>query len=181
MRTGTPRRLNLLGKRFGRLTVIRFSHVSKYGRAYWECECRCENIIITAAAYLNSGTSKSCGCLRNEMTGKRFTGKASRKTHGLSKTKTYGIWCAMLRRCRNPMVPEYKYYGGRGIKVCKKWLSFEKFFQDMKTCPTGYSIERKNNNGDYTPRNCVWIPRNEQQKNRNPFTKKPKKEIEVHL
>src|SRR5690606_2729008 len=99
----------------------------------------------------------------------------------LSKTKTYGIWRTMLSRCRNPKCKEFKYYGERGVKVCKKWESFESFFSDMGECPKGFSIERKNVNGNYTPSNCLWIPKSEQSKNRRKRVKPttPKKETEI--
>jgi hypothetical protein len=87
-------------------------------------------------------------------------------THGKRNTPEYRVWQDMLNRCRNPNVRSYKNYGGRGISVCEEWLDFETFFTDMGERPEGYSLERVDVNGDYTPENCTWVPLAEQQSNR---------------
>lgn len=87
------------------------------------------------------------------------------KRHGKSETRTYEIWCDMRRRCRDPKKKGFRDYGGRGIVVCNRWLAFENFLADMGEAPEGFSIERKNVNGHYTPNNCIWIPRSEQNDN----------------
>lgn len=93
--------------------------------------------------------------------------KGQNKTHGLSRTPIYGVWGSMLQRCKNPACKEYRYYGARGIQVCKKWNSFAGFFEDMgANYKKGLSIERLNVNGNYEKENCTWIPRSEQTKNR---------------
>lgn len=80
--------------------------------------------------------------------------------------RAYGSWCDMRQRCSNPRRREWKRYGGRGIKVCERWSSFENFLEDMGERAEGYSIERVNNDGDYEPANCLWIPIGEQSLNK---------------
>lgn len=96
------------------------------------------------------------------------------KSHGLRKSKEYGVWCAMKNRCMNPNVNRYKDYGGRGIKVCKRWIdSFEAFYADMGSRPDGFTIDRIDNNADYEPSNCRWVSRAENCRNKrnNRFVK----------
>ncbi len=86
--------------------------------------------------------------------------------HGFCYTRTYNIWIQMLGRCRNPNRPDYKYYGGRGIRVCRRWLDFELFFADMGHCPLANSIERVDNEKDYEPGNCIWLSMSLQSRHR---------------
>ena len=95
-----------------------------------------------------------------------------KKTHGLSKTRFYGIWNDMMMRCYNPNKERYNCYGGRGIKVCERWKIFDNFKKDMiDQYKAGLSIERINVNGNYEPQNCKWIPIGEQKFNKQ-LTKK---------
>jgi len=87
-------------------------------------------------------------------------------THGQSKTPTYRSWCNMKERCHNTKNSEYKNYGSRGITVCKRWLKFENFLEDMGLCPRGLTLDRINNDGNYEPSNCRWTTRKEQSYNR---------------
>ena len=126
----------------------------------WVCKCDCGNIRSVYLTHLRGGKTVSCGCHSAEACGNRM------RTHGMSSTATYRVWRGLLSRCRNPSVKGYKDYGGRGIKVCDRWLSFESFLQDMGKRPAGKSIDRIDPNGDYEPNNCRWATADEQQSNK---------------
>jgi len=151
------------GERYGRLTAV--SYVGyKNSQAFWKCKCDCGNEVIVNTDSLRRGVTNSCGCLRKEIT------SATRYVHGHTTKKQratpeYMIWTAMKKRCLNPNDRAYPDYGGRGIKVCERWMSFESFIADMGRRPSGYSLERIDVNGNYEPANCKWIPRSEQSKN----------------
>jgi len=157
---------DLTGMKFGRLTVIERANNNNQYRAQWLCVCECGNRRIIPSDCLLKGTSKSCGCLNNEI---RKSG-ANRRTHGGCGTRLHRIWKNMKTRCKNLNSIDYqKWYGGRGIEVCKEWDdSFESFKE--WAIQNGYddklSIDRINVNGNYEPDNCRWSTSKEQANNK---------------
>lgn len=154
----------MIGKRFGQLVVISLAPRATSGNTRYNCRCDCGKSSTVTASHLRLGKTQSCGHLRAEAAA-RATIAAT--THGMRNTNTYSVWNSMLNRCRNPKVPNYPSYGGRGITVCPQWYRFETFFADMGVCPQGLSIDRYPDvDGNYEPGNCRWATNAQQQRNK---------------
>ena len=156
-----PRRTQLeIGARYGKLTVVSFSRVDAHRRAIWNFACACGNTKALIGSDVLRGNSRSCGCLVGQANVKH--GHARRN----QKTREYKSWVHMIQRCYDENFDFYHNYGGRGITVCARWRkSFEAFLADMGARPPRTSIDRIDNEGNYTPKNCRWATAKKQRIN----------------
>lgn len=149
----TPKVEDISGKRFGRLTAIKYIGKSKGKQTLWECKCDCGNIAIVHHQNLKSGHTSSCGCYNSEVASER------EKEHGQSGTRLYNIWHDMIYRCYNGNHRSYKDYGGKGIIVCNEWKDDFEAFRNW-AIENGYkenlSIDRIDSDKNYCPENCRW-------------------------
>jgi len=191
-----PKRIDLLGKKFGRLTVISFAHGGN--SAVWNCLCTCGKEAKVKSTCLKTGATKSCGCLNSELAKQsvkkanaafiekmkvkraaklaspeyikaqeKIKRKRELRYHGLIKHPLYNVWNNMKRRCNDSSRKDYKYYGGRGIKVCDRWLIFKNFYDDMSiSWQKGLTLDRVYVNGDYELDNVRWATWKEQANNK---------------
>ena len=159
---GAPVKDPEIGSVFGRVTTLSLSESYgkglRYKRIRIKCECGTEKWADKTA--LLKGATTSCGCYAKERIGNQA------RSHGMSKTPIYAIWNMMRQRCQTPTYKLFHDYGGRGIKVCDEWQTFEGFYADMGDPPfPGASLERKDTNGNYDKDNCIWANRLEQNNN----------------
>lgn len=148
---------DLTGKQFGRLTAVeRMPPHGKNSCYMWVCKCECGGTAIVRGSDLTNGHTMSCGCYRR-----------MQRAIPNSQLRLHRIWANMKQRCTNPKTKDFRYYGARGILVCEEWQDFESFFYWAMSngYQDGLTIERKNNDGNYEPSNCEWIPKNRQQRN----------------
>jgi hypothetical protein len=162
-------RRDLSGQRFGRLVALVPAYRKPVRGWYWHCRCDCGSEKIIHGPNLTNGDTRSCGCLKKEAQKRPRPGHGRRHGHSPrgTRTPTYESWAAMIKRCTNPKIKYFKYYGGRGIRVCERWRSFENFLADMGERPEGTTIDRyPDKNGNYEPGNCRWATSKEQGRNK---------------
>jgi hypothetical protein len=168
MRTSANNRIDLAGRKFGRLTVISYSHTNHHRKAFWNCVCECGVRKAIMGLRLVSGHTKSCGCQKS---------RKGNPIHGGAGSPTYQSWDNAKQRCFNARHHTHALYGGRGITMCDRWRkSFTAFLEDMGPRPgPEYSLDRyPNPNGNYEPGNCRWATASEQARNRRPRKTKKK-------
>jgi len=149
----------MIGLHFNLLIVIEYAGKTAKHEKLWKCRCQCGNTTVTRQGRLIHGKTKSCGCANkgNLRHGDRRCGNT---------TSEYHAWYSMLARCNNPKHKAYADYGGRGIRVCRRWFVFTNFLKDMGRKPSAaLSLDRQNVNGNYSPRNCQWATKSWQNKN----------------
>ena len=156
---------DLCGQRFGRLVAVRFDSMHSFPNGKrgqrWLVRCDCGREFTVLRTSIRDGHTNSCGCLESEKL------SARNRTHDKSRSATYRTWASMMARTSIPSASSFKYYGGRGIKVCERWHAFENFLADMGERPSPkHSIDRfPDQDGDYEPGNVRWAFHKAQMRN----------------
>lgn len=156
------RKIDLIGMKYGRLTVISNFNNKSSGHALWLCLCECGTEKVIRSDVIRLGKALSCGCFQKENM------SFIKTTHGMSDSPEYGIWRQMIKRCTYNKYKDFHRYGGRGIKVSDRWLKFENFIEDMGRRPSvNHQIDRIDNNGNYQKGNCRWTSQENNAKNKS--------------
>lgn len=165
-----PRVQQFIGKKFGRLTAVRFVEMRRWAsgtRQFWEFNCECGNRLIASRNNVEKGNTTSCGCFKKEI----ITAGVGLK-HGFARRQNrhhlYSCWKAMHQRCNNPNAQNYHWYGAKNVKVCRRWDNFENFLADMESdWKPGLTLDRyPDPSGNYEPSNCRWATKKQQANNR---------------
>ena len=162
-KTGRPI-IEMIGRTFGRLTVLEDAGPTNSNERRYLCICECGGKRRVRGARLRHGEATDCGCGAREIISR--TAKRTFTVHGLSRTPTYSVWHGIIGRCTNPKSGAWKNYGGRGISVCERWRDFLSFLEDMGERPQATEIDRIDNDGNYEPGNCRWVTRRQNLSNR---------------
>lgn len=155
------RLIDLTGQKFNRLTVLGRDTSRVSGHVYWNCQCECGNTKSVSGCNLKRDMVTSCGCKSNDREA-RGSAICKAKRHPLCR-----IWQGMKGRCLNKNHPKFHLYGGAGIKVCERWMSFDLFCEDVGERPDGTTLDRKEGSGDYCKDNCRWADSKTQNRNRS--------------
>ena len=170
------------GDKYGRLTIIKEVDSRIYSNKVHRrflCICECGIIKEIDLAPLRRGLTISCGCHKKQVM--KVVSKKYSTTHGNYQHPLYSTYNGMKQRCYYKKSKGYEDYGGRGIKVCDRWLeSFNNFLEDMGDKPVGYTIDRINNDGNYESSNCRWASYEEQNNNRR-TTKQKEVTLELRM
>lgn len=167
-----PKLKDITGQVFGRLTAVSFCEI-RNRKAYWNCVCRCGSKCVVIGKNLRNGATQSCGCLHRDLL------RSQKTTHGWTSRAEFRVWLGMIERCTNSECASWEGYGGRGVVVCDRWRnSMEHFVSDVGQRPSPkHSIDRINNNGNYScghceqclangwPMNCRWATAKQQSRN----------------
>lgn len=156
------RKYNLVGNKYNMLTVLSDSgERAKDGAILWKCICECGTTLNVRTQSLTVHNQKSCGCIKSESI------KQAHTTHGMNETRLYRIWDGMKQRVYNPNAPMYKYYGGKGVVICKEWHGFQGFrkWAESNGYKDNLTIDRIDVNGNYEPGNCRWVTQRRQSRN----------------